>query len=59
LFVFSGELFQPQKMELNTISSSQAKIKCFKYREIADLEKIYQMQIHLKQNFLLTQATTL
>jgi len=46
-------------MKLNTISSLRAKIKCFKYREIAVLEKIGKMQIHLKQNFLLTQATTL
>jgi len=40
LFVFSGWIFQPQKVELNTISSLQAKIKRFKYREIAVLEKI-------------------
>ena len=39
-------------MELNASSSSQAKIKCFKYREIADLEKIYVWEKnYLKQQY--------
>jgi hypothetical protein len=40
LFGFSDWIFSDPKKELTTISSLQAKIKSFRYREIAVLEKI-------------------